>query len=299
MTVYEVAVAAIIEKNTGVVVTPQPATGGLEAQQLFSKGESQMYATSCYDVLHGYLGDKPDYCLPATDRIRWFAGGYGSAAHFLVRADSDIKTFADLKGKKCMFDRPGMAIWWQVFPNVLKAYGLSTDDIVIMPALGYRESMQALKEGTADATLQYSAVPGPAFKEAALTRPLRVLPIEPDKQAEILKAIPFEHIEIIPGGTYEGTPDDTPALFVWCPLIMDKTLPDDFAYESIKAVIDNFEELQAAHALFKTWKPIDLAADPAVPYHAGVLKYYKEAGMMKPEWEKKHNDMLKLMKQEK
>lgn len=295
LAVYGATVAGIIEKNTKVVVTPQPTTGGLEAAQLFAGGEAEMCAANAYDVQSTYTG-RQNY-TKATDRARFFSGAYQSVMHIVVRADSKIYTFADLKGKKCMFFRPGSPPHNDPYLASLKAYGMTENDLTIVPALGPTDAVQALKEGMADATMQLSTPPNPQFLELDRTIPVRLVPIEPAKQAQILKDIPYMYIVTIKGGTYKGTPDDTPALALDAPISIARQLPDDFAYAAIKAVIENFADLQAGHAMFKTWKPADLAANPAVPYHPGVLKYYKEAGLLTPEMEQKHNELLKLMDQ--
>ena len=299
LAVYGTAVAAVIEKYTGVVATPQPTSGGQEAQELFVKGEAQMWATNARDFIRGYLGDEPESYTPGPDKIRWFSGAYSAAVHFPVLEKSGIKTFADLKGKRCMFDRPNNPTWWEVFPNVLKAYGLTVDDITVMPALSYKDAVQALKEGTADTTMQYGSPPIPLFAELAQTNSINLLSIDPDKQKQVLDAIPFEYIKVIPANTYKGQTTDTHALHIGAPIGIGADLPDDFVYAAIKAVVEHFDEIQAAHASFKKWQPADLAANPVAPYHAGVLKYYKEQGFVTPEFEQKHNDMLKQMNQAK
>lgn len=293
--VYGATVAGIIEKNTKVIVTPQPTTGGMEAAELFAKGEADMVATDGYSTLALYAG-KPNY-TKVTDKMRGFSGAYKAAVHFIVRADSKIYTIADLKGKRAMFIRPAFPLWIDVYTAAFKAYGMTEKDVTMMPALAYREAAQALKEGTADATLQYAAPPSPEFAELARTVPIRILPIPADKQAQILKDVPYEYIGIIKGGTYNGTPDDTPTLYIDSWISLAKQLPDDLAYAAIKAVVENIADLQAAHAMFKVWQPKDLAANPIIPYHSGALKYYKEKGLLASEAEKKHSDMLKEMNQ--
>ena len=295
LAVYGATVAGIIEKVTKVVVTPQPTTGGLEAAQLFASGQAEMTAANAYDIQSNYIG-RENY-TKATDRARMFAGAYKSVMHIVVRADSKINTIADLKGKRCMFLRPGSPAHNDPYIYGLKAYGLTEKDIVLMPALGPRDAAQALKEGTADATMQLSAPPSTEFMELDRAVPIRLLPIEPGKQAEILKDIPYMYIFTIKGGTYSGTPGDTPALALDAPICIARQLPDDFAYAAIKAVIENFADLQGGHAMFKNWQPKDLPENPAIPFHPGVFKYYKEKGLLTPETEKKHNELLKWMNQ--
>lgn len=293
--VYGATVSAIIERNTKVIVTPQPTSGGAEAAQLFAKGEAEMTIANGFVLQSIYFGREG--FTKAPDRMRWFSGAYKTVVHFIVRADSNIKTFADLKGKRCMFDRPADTTYADAYRAVLKAYGISEKDVTIMPSLGPKDSAQALRERTADASLVYSAPPVPEYVELDRTIPICLLPIAPDKQAQILKDIPYENIVIIKGGTYRGTPTDTPALSMDAPICIARQLPDDFVYAATKAVVTNFADLQAAHAMFKTWQPAELAAISLVPFHPAVLKYYKEAGFITPEMEQKHNDLLKQMNQ--
>lgn len=297
MQVYGATAASIIEKYTKVVVTPQATSGGLEAAQIFAKGESQMCATDGYSLLQLYLGGKAPY-IQATERVRLFSGAYRAFVHFLVRADSNINSFADLKGKRCMFQRPGFALFMEVYPVVLKAYGLSESDVTLMPELGYKESASALREKRADCIMQYSAPPAPEFLELSRAVPVRQLPIDPDKQAQILKEVPYEYIDKVLAGTYDGITKDTPALWIGSWLGIAKDLPDDFVYAAAKALVEHIDELRAAHAMFSKWQPQEIPANPLQPYHAGAFKYYKDAGLVKPEWEKKHLEMLKLKNQE-
>jgi len=297
LNVYGSAIAGLIEKSTKVVVTPQPCTGGLEAIQLFAAGEADMGAANAYDTQSTYFA-REKY-NKATDRVRFFAGAYSSVYHLLVRADSGISTAADLKGKRCMFLRPGSPPHNDPWIASLKAYGLTDKDIVLMPSLSPKESAQALKEGTADAAGLLSAPPNPVYLELDRTTPIRFLAIEPDKQAQILKDVPYMQLVTVKGGTYQGTPDDTPALAILAPISIARQLPDDFAYAAIKGVIENFADLQAAHASFKKWEPADLVeTSPVVPFHPSVFKYFKDAGLMTPEAEKNHNELLKSMNQE-
>lgn len=295
--VYGSAVAGIIEKSTGVVTTPQPVTGGREAITLMARGEAEMAIANGYDTQSCYFGTG-EY-PKAADRVRFFSGAYASVFHAIVRADSDIHTFADLKGKRCMFLRPGSPPHNDPWIAALKAYGMTDKDIILMPSLSPKESAQALKEGTADAAGLISAPPNPVYLELDRSVPIRVLPFEPDKQAQILKDVPYMYLTTIKGGTYQGTPDDTPSLVLQAPISIARQLPDDFVYAAIKGLVENFADLQAAHARFKTWEPADLVeTSPVVPFHPSVFKYFKDAGLMTPEAEKNHNELLKSMNQE-
>lgn len=296
MHIYGAAASALIEKYTKVVGAVQPCASSSEAIQLLAKGEAQMATGNAVDSLYVYTGVAPFIKAPET--VRGFTGAYRANAHFIVRADSRIKTFADLKGKKAMFQRPGQPTFEQAYPAILKAYGLTVKDLTIMPALGYNEAAQGLKEKTADVFFHWAAPPGPAFLDLARAIPIRILTVDKEKMPGILKEVPFLTDGWIKGGTYSGEPNDVYTLVNISWLIIAKKMPDDFAYAALKAMAEHIPDLEATHAMFKGWTPKDLAADPVIPYHAGVFKYYKDTGVMTPAWEQKHFDMLKKMGQQ-
>jgi uncharacterized protein len=295
--VYGATTASIIEKYTGVAVAPTPTSGGAELLNLMLRGESQMCTSTSTNLVLAMQGVAPFPESP--DIVRGFSGAYTSFAHFLVRADSDIMGFEDLKGKRLMFERPGEANFANVYPALLKAYGIELSDVTILPALAYAEATTALKQNQADCIFQWSGVPSPQFLELSKAVPIRYLSMSEAAQNEVIKSAPFLFPGVVSGGTYDGTPDDTNVLGLlgWIGIRAD--VSEEFAYDAIKAVCENMGELNVAHSKFSSWTPQDLVANPSVPYHSGVYKYYKEAGLITPEWEQKHKDLLAQFGQEK
>ena len=58
----------------------------------------------------------------------------------------------------------------------------------------------------------------------------------------------------------------------------------------LKAWWDNLAELQTVHPQFKKWtKDVQAITNFTVPYHAGAVKFYKEAGV----WGAKHDARTK------
>ena len=141
--IYGAAVSNIIEKYTKVVVAPQPTSGGVESLQLMLRNESQLCTATSLTMNQAWNGYAP--FDKSANIVRSVSGAYESYAHFFVRADSGIKSFADLKGKRLMFERPGENNFSDLYTAALKAYGLSLSDVVIMPALTYVEAATALQ----------------------------------------------------------------------------------------------------------------------------------------------------------
>jgi TRAP-type uncharacterized transport system substrate-binding protein len=53
-------------------------------------------------------------------------------------------------------------------------------------------------------------------------------------------------------------------------------------YEIVKAVFENFDEFKKLHPAFANLKKEEMVKDGlSAPLHAGAIKYYKEAGLLK------------------
>ena len=107
--------------------------------------------------------------------------------------------------------------------------------------------------------------------------------------------VPVFHYGIIPAGSYKGQNEDIPALYFGDSLIAYRdAIPDSLAYEIIKLLYENWDEFEVAHPASKyyTWENTTLVG--SVPYHAGVIKYYKEKGI----WGKKEDERQKRLLKE-
>jgi len=68
-------------------------------------------------------------------------------------------------------------------------------------------------------------------------------------------------------------------------------LPDDLVYAVMKAVFDHLNELYPYHKDVKEWT--DNPLRPAVvPYHPGVIQYWKEKGRWTVEMDKLQRQLL-------
>ena len=67
-------------------------------------------------------------------------------------------------------------------------------------------------------------------------------------------------------------------------LIATKDMSDEAAYQVVKALWEYNEELGATHPILKDWQRERMVSDKAfIPYHAGVIKLFKEKGVWSKE----------------
>ena len=220
--------------------------------------------------------------------IRAIAGGLDSYWVLgAVKADKGINSWADMKsGKKDLRIATQSKGSLSEFAarQVLEAYGISYQDLqgwggdILMK--GFKEMVPALKEGAIDGFLMMATPFHPTWTEAAISRPLKFLPLE-DAVLGKLKSKYGYTSSVVPAGMFKGLEKDVVTIgFPTC-LLVREDISSEVVYTLVKAIVENKEKIQSAYKSFKAfdpktaWKPEKLGG---VPLHPGAEKYYKERG---------------------
>lgn len=204
---------------------------------------------------------------------------------FAVRADSGIKTAADLKGKKIPAVYSSGRIFAYLQNAWLAAAGLKESDVVAVPMAQFVLGVKAFMEGRTDAA--YVPFNSAIGKEAMAKIPggwryiSTGLVDNPDEAAS--EALPTARtVKVKPGANATGVVDDpTTLLAIDVAMFTHKDVPDDIVYKVVKAVHENKEELTKSFGGFARFDPKNMVRKTAVPYHPGAIKAYKELGIWK------------------
>lgn len=200
--------------------------------------------------------------------------------HLMARADSGIKTVADMKGKKINIANPGSGT--RVLAETLLKYsGLEPSDFALAAELKSSEQAAALCDGKLDASIWAAGLPNGSSQEATSTCDIRLIPLKGNAISKLLSDNPAYAAATIPGGMYPGNPNDIPS---WGPkatfVTSDKT-PDNVVYAVVKGVFDNFASFKKLHPAFSRLQEEQMIKDGlSAPLHPGAVKYYKERGWM-------------------
>ena len=257
-------------------VTAQATGASAENLRLINKGEAE-YAIVQNDVM--------DYAYNGTDL---FAGEkltnlatigtmYPEVVQIAVSEKSGIKSVADFKGKRISVGDAGSGVEFNA-KQILEGYGLTFDDIK-KSNLSFKESAEGIQNGTLDGCFITAGVPNSALQELAFTAGLILIPIEKTAADKICAKYGFYTYTTIPGGTYKGTDDDTPALAIKATLAVSSKLDEDTVYEMTKALFENLDELARGHAKGKEVSSESAITGVSVPFHPGAKKYFKEIGL--------------------
>jgi len=206
---------------------------------------------------------------------------YPEAVQIVVRADSDIRTLQDLKGKRVVVGAAGSGCA-ATAERILKAAGVWKDIEPIYQT--FSEASQSLVLGQVDAEFTVIAYPAPAIEQIAVKTPVRLIPIPDDVVEKLHKeGYPFYVKVVIPKGTYNGMDQDVQTVAVRSTLVVHKDLPEDVVYEMTKILYENIDELAKAHRVAKQIDIHKAFEGLMIPLHPGAVKYYEEHGIKVPE----------------
>lgn len=257
--------------TSGASVSNAKAIGKGEAQAAIIQNDVTYYA---WNGLYQFK-DNP------IKELRGIGTLYPEPVQIVVRADSDIRTLEDLKGKKVVVGAPGSGVA-ATAERVLKAAGLW--DQVEKIYQTFEEAAQSLVLGQVDAEFTVIAYPAPAIDQIAVKTPVRLIPI-PDELIKKLhdEGYPFYVKVVIPKGTYNGMDEDVQTIAVKATLVVDKDVPDDVVYELTKIFFENTDELAKAHQVAKQIDVKKAFEGLMIPLHPGAIKYYEEQGITVPD----------------
>ena len=272
---YGGIISQYITNNAGVTANHVSTGGSKDNIQGIDRGDYQL-GTVQSDVMHyAWNGTRSFETDGKIESFRTVAGLYAEAVQ-LVTVTDDIKTVADLKGKKVSIGAPGSGVYFNAI-DVLAAAGLSEADIVPQYQ-SFGDSADALKDGKIDAAFIVAGAPTPAIQELCTTSDAYLVPIDGDVAATLMQSSPYYTTYKIPAGTYEGQDAEVTTVTVKATLIVSASASEEDVYKLTAAIFDNIDAITAAHA-----KGAELSIDNAIsgmtaPFHKGAAKYFAEKG---------------------
>jgi len=198
----------------------------------------------------------------------------------VARADSGIKNFQDLKGKRVNIGNPGSG-QRGTMEVAMAAMGWTNDDFKLASELKSAEQSQALCDNKVDAIVFAVGHPNGSISEATTSCDSVMVNVTGPVFDKLIADNAYYRSATIPGGMYRGTATDAKTFGVGATFVSSATVPDEVIYQVVKAVFDNFEDFKNLHPAFANLKPEEMIKDGlSAPLHNGAIKYYKEAGMM-------------------
>ncbi|HIF9366800.1 TAXI family TRAP transporter solute-binding subunit [Photobacterium damselae] len=231
---------------------------------------------------HGYNGSSKFKEQGPYPKLRAVFSIHTEPFNIIARADSGIKTLADLKGKRVNIGNPGSGDR-ATMGVVMDALGWTEKDFKLASELKGSERSQALCDNKIDAFIYMVGHPNGSIKEATTSCNAKLIPVTGEAIEKIIADNPYYTATEVPSDMYQGN-DDVESFGVAATLVTSTDVSDDAVYALTKAVFENFDTFKRLHPAFAHLKPQDMVKNGiSIPLHPGAIRYYKEAGLLPKE----------------
>ncbi|MEX0407405.1 TAXI family TRAP transporter solute-binding subunit [Aquibium sp. LZ166] len=270
--------------DAGLNATIQPATSPNQYMPLVNANEVEFGVGNLEEFNNALTGEAWFSDTGASDKLRVVGLIMPIREAIFVRADSDIMSVADLKGKP-MVD--GYTAQQTILPQLDAIYataGLARSDMQPVQVPSVVAGADAFIAGDAVGFI-FAHGAGKVREADAAVGGIRALgvPDTPEAVAAIKQHWKTGYVvRMEPGPAAPGVLE--PGTFIAYPQLVftNADVSDDVVYAMTKVLHDGKEAMKAAFPPFAAFDPKAMVGETAPgEYHPGAIRFYKEAGLWK------------------
>ncbi|SPF77104.1 hypothetical protein ALP8811_02127 [Aliiroseovarius pelagivivens] len=267
-------------KDHGVRCSVESTGGSVYNINTIREGELEFGVAQSDWQYHAYNGTSKFEDAGKFEGLRAVFSVHPEPFTVVARADSGIKTFADLKGKRVNIGNPGSG-QRGTMEVLLEALGWTTDDFALATELKASEQSAALCDNQIDAMVYTVGHPSGSIQEATTACDSVLVEVSGEAVEKLVADNSFYRTATIPGGMYRGNDADTATFGVGATFVSSDAVSEDAVYAVVSSVMKNIEDFKGLHPAFANLDPKEMAtAGLSAPLHPGAAKYYKEAGII-------------------
>ena len=276
---YGEAFAQVINAaDPALAIAPRNTKGSNENIPLLEKGELDLALVAGEPAYEAFAG-----IGRAPVRLKILTAIYSNPGMFVVRADSSYRTIRDLVGRPVAFGARGSGL--PILSRyVLDGLGLKQDEDFKAIYLDRAGDGPAMVEDGRVAALWGAGIGWPGFAAVARSPSgARFIAPSAEEIARIRAKHSFLKPLTVPAGSYRKQTEPIASVGSWSFVLTREVLPDDVAYRLAKTLHEVEAEFcrKLAQAC-ETTVANTIAAAPSVDLiHRGVLKYFREIGVVK------------------
>lgn len=188
--------ASYISNNTDLSVTAVTSNGSQANVEDLAGGNVQIAFVQSDVLSYAYNGER--LFESPVEGFSVVASLYMEQVQ-IVTTNPDIKSVADLEGKKVSIGASGSGVYFNAI-DVLEAYGM-TEDSISAVFQNFGDSADSLKDGKIDAAFVVAGAPTTAIVDLATAGPVYLVSLDEEHTNNLLE-IPYYSAYTIPAGTY-------------------------------------------------------------------------------------------------
>lgn len=197
-------------------------------------------------------------------------------------ASKDIHTFKDLQGKSIAIGAAGSSGAKFFWPIILKEHSITSKNAKLV-VMGANQASDALKDGSLDVRTALSMPPLASVTDLAMSKPIRLVSMDPAVVENIMKQIPGTYPVKIPKDVYPNQDNKEEVLTLGFAAILatHDGVDDETVYNITKAFWENLGKFGELNVEAKKWNFNDALKGQSIPLAKGAEKYYREKGILK------------------
>ncbi|PIT06457.1 immunogenic protein precursor [Bradyrhizobium nitroreducens] len=259
-------------------IAPRNTKGSNENIPLLEKGELDLALVAGEPAYEAFAG-----IGRAPVRLKILTAIYSNPGMFVVRADSPYRTIRDLVGQPVAFGAKGSGL--PILARyVLDGLGLKQDEDFKAIYLDRAGDGPAMVEDGRVAALWGAGIGWPGFAAVASSASgARFIAPDADEMTRIRAKHSFLKPLLVPANSYPQQTTPIASLGSWSFVLTREDLPDDVAYRLAKTLhgVEAAFCKKLAQACETTASNTVAAAPRAELIHPGVMRYFREVGVMK------------------
>ena len=277
------AICRLVNKNRkqhGVRCSVESTGGSVYNLNTIAAGELDMGVAQSDWQYHAYHGSSKFADKGANKELRAVFSVHPEPFTVVARADSGIRHFNDLKGKRVNVGNPGSG-QRGTMEVLMAAMGWTMGDFKLASELKSAEQSKALCDNKIDAMVFTVGHPSASIKEATTSCDSVIVEVSGAAVDGLVADNPYYRHAVIPGGMYRGADQDVKTFGVGATFVSSTRTSSEIVYQVVKAVFENFADFKRLHPAFGVLQKEQMIKDGlSAPLHDGAARYYKEAGLM-------------------
>ncbi|MGB7251181.1 MAG: TAXI family TRAP transporter solute-binding subunit [Phormidesmis sp.] len=213
---------------------------------------------------------------PVQPSVRAVAQLYPELFHLIAHKNANIRSMADLKGKRIALMPEGSGSYALFWP-LANHYGLSAQDLSAQP-MSSSNAHQALLNGEVDALFRIIGLGNPAVGELLKTSQFELVPIEQIGALQLTQ--PYLEPTVIPQGSYDGSlpvpGQDLPVIAVSALLVAHDSVEIEIVKAITEVLYEHRNELIAINPRAASIQSPEASQNLGFPLHEGAKAYYTQ-----------------------
>jgi uncharacterized protein len=269
------AIAKVMQQTLNLQTRVQPSAGESTLLPLVNGGEADLGIANIAEVVDAFEGRAR---AGKQEKLRVLAAIHPIRVAFFVRKDSDIKSVADLKGKRVPLGFSAMGTIDAIVRAKLAAAGLTEKDVKPVMVPNVIRSADDFLSGAADA-FEFAIGAGKVSEVDASVGGIRAvqLPDTPESLAAMRKVYPYVYVTTVnPRPGLVAIAEPTKIFSYDNLLVVGAHVKDDVAYKILDTLFKNKAELVATAPWLGEIEPAKAYKKYAVPYHPAAVKWFAD-----------------------